>query len=415
MPERVRPEMESIAVAIMAKAPRAGEVKTRLCPPLSPAEATELYRCFLLDKIEQVRMLKSAIPAIAYTPAEERTFFETLAPGFVLFPQEGPDLGARLASCFDHLLERGYAGALAVDSDTPTLPAEFLEQALALIATPDVDVVVGPSEDGGYYLIGLRRAHRELFDEIAWSTAMVLPETVRRAAAKRLRVVSLPRWFDVDTADDLERLKASLHGMDGDEPRHTRRFFMERTGPKNLSEKSWTTLTSRPIYNNRWLSLREDLVEMPDGRTTIYGVVNCGQCVGVLPFVDPDTVCLIRQYRYVSQRVTWEMPTGGVHPGESIEEAAQRELSEEIGYRADRLTHVSTYHTSKSVMDETAHLFVGEGLVKLELPSDETEFIEVRPFPIQDVLQMVLSGEIVDSMTIIAVLLADRRKRDGSG
>ncbi len=407
--------MESIAVAIMAKAPRTGQVKTRLCPPLSPVEATELYRCFLLDKIEQVRMLKPAIPAIAYTPAEERTFFETLAPGFVLFPQEGPDLGARLANCFDHLLEQGYAGAVAVDSDTPTLPAEFLEQALALIATPDVDVVVGPSEDGGYYLIGLRRAHRELFDEIAWSTPMVLPETVRRAEAKGLRVASLPRWFDVDTADDLERLKASLHAADGAGPRHTRRFLLGRTGPRNLSEKSWTTLTSRPIYNNRWLSLREDLVEMPDGRTTIYGVVNCGQCVGVLPFVDPDTVCLIRQYRYVSRRVTWEMPTGGVHPGESIEDAAQRELSEEIGYRADRLAHVSTYHTSKSVMDETAHLFVGEGLVKLELPPDETEFIEVRPFPFQDILQMVLSGKIVDSMTIIAVLLADRRKRDGSG
>ena len=184
---------------------------------------------------------------------------------------------------------------------------------------------------------------------------------------------------------------------------------------KKLSETPWRTLSTTPIYRNRWLSLREDVVEMPDGRTTIYGVVECGQCVGVLPFVDPDTVCLIRQYRYVSRQVTWEMPTGGVHPGESIEEAAQRELSEEIGYRADRLTHVSTYHTSKSVMDETAHLFIGEGLVKLELPPDETEFIEVRPFPLQDVLQMVLSGEIVDSMTIIAVLLASRMKRLSPG
>ena len=179
---------------------------------------------------------------------------------------------------------------------------------------------------------------------------------------------------------------------------------------KKLSETPWRTLSTTPIYRNPWLSLREDLAELPDGRTTIYGVVECGQCVGVLPFLDPDTVCLIRQYRYVSRRVTWEMPTGGVHPGESLEEAAQRELSEEIGYRAGRLSHVSTYHTSKSVMDETAHLFIGEGLVKLELPPDETEFIEVRPFPLQDVLQMVLSGEIVDSMTIIAVLLESRRR-----
>lgn len=177
-----------------------------------------------------------------------------------------------------------------------------------------------------------------------------------------------------------------------------------------LSETPWKTLSTRPIYENRWLSLREDLVELPDGLTTIYGVVSCGQCAGILPFLDPETVLLIRQYRYVAGRVTWEMPTGGVHAGESIEDAAQRELSEEVGYRAGRLIHLSSYHTSKSVIDETAHLFLGQEMTRLELPPDETEFIEVRPFPFQEVLGMVLSGEIVDSMTIIAVLHAARRK-----
>jgi ADP-ribose pyrophosphatase len=177
-----------------------------------------------------------------------------------------------------------------------------------------------------------------------------------------------------------------------------------------LSETPWKTLSTKPIYQNRWLSLREDLVEMPDGRTTIYGVVSCGDCVGILPFLDPDTVLLIRQYRYVAGRPTWEMPTGGVHAGESLEDAAQRELGEETGYRAERLTRVSTYHTSKSVMDETAHLFGAGGLTRLSLSPDETEFIEVRPFPFDQVQGMVLSGEIVDSMTIIAVLLAARRR-----
>lgn len=179
---------------------------------------------------------------------------------------------------------------------------------------------------------------------------------------------------------------------------------------KRLSETPWKTLSTQPIYSNRWLSLREDLVELPDGRTTIYGVVTCGACVGILPFLDPDTVLFIRQYRYIARRATWEMPTGGVHAGESIEAAAQRELAEETGYRAGRLIPVSTYHTSKSVMDETAHLFIGEDLVKLERTPDETEFIEVRPFPFHEVLRMVLEGEIVDGMTIIAVLLAARRR-----
>jgi len=174
------------------------------------------------------------------------------------------------------------------------------------------------------------------------------------------------------------------------------------------SETPWKTLSTRSIYSNKWISLREDLVELPDKRTTIYGVVTCGHCVGILPFVDPDTVLLIRQYRYVARRVTWEMPTGGVHAGESLEQAAQRELAEEIGYRASRLVPVSTYHTSKSVVDETAHLFLGEEMTKVQVARDETEFIEVRPFPFRQVLEMVLSGEIVDGMTIIAVLLAAR-------
>ena len=218
------------AVFIMAKTPRPGEVKTRLCPPLTPAHAAELYRCFLRDKIQQVRSLKEAIPAVAYAPVEGRSLFEALAPGFALVPQRGPDLGARLANGFADFLGNGYDAALAIDSDTPTLPLAFLEQALALMRTPSVDVVLGPSEDGGYYLIGLRALHPELFEGIPWSTSEVLAETVRRAEGKGLRVARLPEWYDVDTPGDLERLKAALAGTDGIEPFHTRRFFMERDG-----------------------------------------------------------------------------------------------------------------------------------------------------------------------------------------
>ncbi len=172
----------------------------------------------------------------------------------------------------------------------------------------------------------------------------------------------------------------------------------------------WKTLSSRRVYQNKWISVREDEVQLPNGRITPYGVVETGECVGVLPFLDPSTVLLIRQYRYVAKRVTWEMPTGGVHPGESREEAAQRELGEEVGYRAGRITWLSSFHTSKSVMDETAHLFLGEDLVQLALAPDETEFIEVHPTPFAEALRMVIAGEILDSMTIIAILLATRLK-----
>ena len=177
----------------------------------------------------------------------------------------------------------------------------------------------------------------------------------------------------------------------------------------------WRTRSSRTIYQNPWLRLREDLVELPSGRTTIYGVVSTGACVGVLPFLDPDTVVLVRQYRYVAGRHTWEMPTGGVGPDEPIEDAAQRELAEESGYWAGRLEPVCVYHTSKSVMDETAHLFLAFDLADAEdrPEPDETEAFQVRPHRFQEVLGMVDTGEIVDSMTIIAVLQAERRRAEG--
>lgn len=170
--------------------------------------------------------------------------------------------------------------------------------------------------------------------------------------------------------------------------------------------RAWEKIGSRIIHETPWLELREDVVRLPDGRTTTYGVVDCGDCVGVLPFIDPEHVVLIRQYRYIAGRFTWEMPTGGVDEGERLEAAAQRELAEETGYRARVLSHVSTYHTSKSSMNETAHLYVGRDLVPHEASPDETEQIETRVFPFSEVVSMVLDGEITDSMTVIAVLRA---------
>jgi ADP-ribose pyrophosphatase len=184
----------------------------------------------------------------------------------------------------------------------------------------------------------------------------------------------------------------------------------DRGGRGRLAEVPWRTLTSRVAYQNPWIRVDEDQVEMPDGRTTLYGVVRCGPCVGVLPFLDSDTVILIRQYRYVARAVYWEMPTGGVHAGESIEAAAQRELGEEVGLTAGRLVPLVSYHTSKSVVDETAHLFWAEELGTAPTPPDDTEFIEVRPVPFAAAIAMVESGEITDSMTVIAVLHAARRR-----
>jgi ADP-ribose pyrophosphatase len=166
----------------------------------------------------------------------------------------------------------------------------------------------------------------------------------------------------------------------------------------------WTTLSSRPVYENKWMRLREDVAEMPDGRTTIYGVVTFGDCVGVVPLLDADQVVLVRQWRYVQRDARWEIPTGGVHAGEALEAAAQRELAEEVGYQAARLRFLASYYTSKSICRETAHLYLGEALRPAAVPRDETEFLEVATFPFATALQMALDGTIMDSMSIIALL-----------
>ena len=178
-----------------------------------------------------------------------------------------------------------------------------------------------------------------------------------------------------------------------------------------MEPKPWKTLSSRMVYENPWMRLREDIAELPDGRTTIYGVVVFGDCVGVLPFVDQDHVLLVRQYRYVQGEThRWEMPTGGVKEGETLEQAAQRELAEEAGYRAGRLVHISSYYTSKCICDETAHLYIGEDLRPAQAPPDDTEFLERRIFQYDEALRMALEGEIMDSMSVMALLLAARRR-----
>jgi len=178
--------------------------------------------------------------------------------------------------------------------------------------------------------------------------------------------------------------------------------------PPSLARAPWRTRSTRPVYENRWIRVREDVALLPDGSTTIYGVVECAECVGVLPFVEPDTVLLVGQHRYVAQDFYWEMPTGGQHPGESPIEAAQRELGEEAGYEAGSLVKICDFHTSKSILRETAHLYVARDLRPISRPPDPTEFIERREFSFADVLHMVVRGEIKDSMTVIAVLHAAR-------
>lgn len=200
-----------LALAVMAKRPQAGEVKTRLCPPLTPDEAAELARCFLADTLEQVRRVPGVERFVAFSPPDAEDFFRPRTGGaFSLVRQTAGDLGARLADLTDQCLKAGFTGVIVIGTDSPTLPDAVLREAREVLAGELADVVLGPADDGGYYLIGLRRPSRALFAGIAWSTDAVLSQTVARADAAGLRTHLLPPWYDVDVPADLKRLAREL-------------------------------------------------------------------------------------------------------------------------------------------------------------------------------------------------------------
>jgi uncharacterized protein len=201
------------AVAVMAKVPGAAPVKSRLHGALTPERATELYRCFLLDRLDALATVGDIAHVVAFTPPEAAGIMAALAPpGFRLLPQEGDTLDARLSRLFARLLAEGHAGAIAIDSDSPTLPMAYVAEAARVLADCRADVVLGPSDDGGYYLIGVRAPQPALFDGVPWSSPDTRRATLDRARALGLSVSLLPLWFDVDTAADLARLRAELAG-----------------------------------------------------------------------------------------------------------------------------------------------------------------------------------------------------------
>ncbi|OGK81050.1 MAG: hypothetical protein A2X52_16990 [Candidatus Rokubacteria bacterium GWC2_70_16] len=209
-------------MAVMAKVPGLGPVKSRLSPPLAPEMATLLYRCFLLDRLEALAALPRIEALAAFTPPAGGARMAALAPeGIRLVAQQGGGLGARLSGLLTALIAQGYPGAMALDSDSPTLPMAHVLEAADVLGRGAADLVLGPSDDGGYYLIGLREPRPDLFEGIPWSTERVLPLTVEKAGRLGLRTHLLPGWFDVDTEADLRRLHAALAAGEG--PRRTRR------------------------------------------------------------------------------------------------------------------------------------------------------------------------------------------------
>ncbi len=222
------------AMAIMAKAPRAGKVKTRLAPPLTLEQSAALNICFLQDTAEALAEVSGGEGMVCYTPVGDEAAFDGLLPEiFCLIAQRGDKFGERLLAAAEDILACGYGSVCLIDSDSPTVPKAAFEQAVAELAREGDRIVLGPSHDGGYYLIGLKRAHAAVFENITWSTSSVCEETVERVRTAGLEVVLLPLWYDVDDGATLAILRDELidgktpefAGIAGYEAPHTKEFL----------------------------------------------------------------------------------------------------------------------------------------------------------------------------------------------
>jgi hypothetical protein len=211
------------ALLIIAKRPIPGQTKTRLSPPFSHRQAAELFKCFLLDMLNIARQVPYVTRFINYWPITDAAYFRQLAPDFDLIPQTGDALGERLDNVLTHCLSRGFDQAVITNSDSPTLPSQYLRQAFNTLDKNDV--VFGPCDDGGYYLIGLTRPQPRLLREVKMSTGTVLQDTLALAKKENLRTALLPYWYDVDTATELNRLATDLQTAGHQTAPCTRRFL----------------------------------------------------------------------------------------------------------------------------------------------------------------------------------------------
>lgn len=202
------------ALAVMVKAPRAGEVKTRLSPPLDSQQAAALNIAFLRDTIECLKQVQATVSAqvvISYTPVGAEANFAGIVPDDVpLISQRGDGFGERLHYAAEDLFAAGFRAVCLIDSDSPTVPVHAYVEAVQRLLSDENCAVMGRCDDGGYYALGLNALHAQLFQNIAWSTGAVAEQTRQKAGEIHLPLYSLPAWFDVDDRQTLTRVYREL-------------------------------------------------------------------------------------------------------------------------------------------------------------------------------------------------------------
>jgi rSAM/selenodomain-associated transferase 1 len=373
-----------MTVLVTAKAPRPGHVKTRMCPPLGLATAARFAEAFLTDVLQSARAADPGAGLLC--PSGDAADLSARFPGVEIVEQEGGGLADALAGA-------AATGAVLVSGDAPGIPPGVIAAGLASQA----DVVIAPSRDGGYCLIGARRFHPALFTDVAWSTHSVLDETIAAARAMGLSVELLDPVADVDTVDDLLAVDLARAPATADLLRSPDVApFAPRRRPR--------VGASRTLHESPWRRLVVDRLD--DG--TEYAYLDTPRAVWVVPVTDDGDTMLVRQYRHPVRAHPLEAPAGSVGAGEDPRDAAIRELREEVGGTARSLERVGGFYSSSAHVSLEGLVYLATG-VRFDPPTHAAaEGLELVRMPLARAVELAHAGELCESQSAMALVLAGR-------
>lgn len=387
-------------VLVVAKAPASGRSKTRLVPPLAPADAAALHEALLLDTLAACAAEADDV-RILYADAADREPLQALVPDVPLVQQEGRGLADALRLGIARHLADGPVAI--VSSDVPGLPAGALAAAFGALAG-GADVVLGPAVDGGYWLIAMREADDRPFEDIPWSTPAACAVTRRRCEEAGLRVVELCSWRDIDTLVDLS---LAVHEGGFDRAPRTAEL-LRRLDPLLPEPPPLELLSSELLVGSPWRNIVTDRLRW-DGRETDYTYLGVPRAVFVAAVTEDDELLLVQQYRHPVRDWTLEVPAGAVIDGESSLEAAQRELREEAGGDGAAWEHLSTFFSSSAHLSLRSDAWLATGVVVGESEPDEDERLALVRLPLEEALRTARRGGFAEGQTALTILLAAER------
>jgi len=377
-------------VLVTAKAPQAGLAKTRLCPPLGLELAARLAQAFLEDALAHAREADPDAGLLA--PADQAEELRATFPDTEVIAQHGVGLAAALEGAVRD-------GHVLVSGDAPTYPAELTRRGLESPA----DLVLGPSLDGGYCLIAMRRFHPAPFRGIAWSTGEVLAQTRAAGEAAGLTVELLDPHPDVDTYDDLARLSLDAAPATA--------AVLADPAAAPFAPRPPRVVSGRTVaFASAWRELHVD--SLAGGQS--YSYLEIPPAVWIVPVDEAGDTVLVRQYRHPVRAHPLETPAGSIQPGEDPVAAAARELREEVGGVAEQLTRIGGFYSSSAHISLRGLVFLAAG-VRFSHPTHAAdEGIELVRMPLRAAADLAERGELCEAQSALALIWAARALRQAT-